>query len=274
MDDKTDAAYRRSDALEKRRVLMQEWSNLFAVGRPARTPTMENTETRRFKKIRKKTDPLPQTQVIHLTAKGTTVFAFAMGKTGAERAVLERIAEATVRGEAIHPDLQKISNLILAKALLSEKLPDRAAGRPRDTTDHLKHVERAYRYYEELDKSTPEAAERVGAETPVGTRQIEREAQKYRDFIGGRDPEARARFRAWRAEVSDEDYRETMLQEFQRRAGPTTVKTAAPKEALIAIVNDLVAAIQLETLQSINSQTVDPPVDTTGEIDDADDPFS
>lgn len=235
---------------------------------------MHNTETRRLRNRRKKTDQLPQTLVTHLTPNGAAVFAFAMCKTGAERAVLERVAQSVVRGEAIHPDLQRISNLILAKALLSEKLPDRAAGRPRDTTDHLKHVERAYRYYEELDNATPDAAGIVGAETPVGARQIEREAQKYRELIGGRDPEARARFRAWRAEVSEEEYRETMLQELQQKARPTKVKTAAPKEALIAKVNDLVKAIQLEILQSIDSKTDDPPVDITGAIQDADDPFS
>ena len=30
LDDKTEAAYRRSDALEKRRVLMQEWADFVA----------------------------------------------------------------------------------------------------------------------------------------------------------------------------------------------------------------------------------------------------
>ena len=33
LDDKTEAAYRRSDALEKRRILMQEWADFVVVAR-------------------------------------------------------------------------------------------------------------------------------------------------------------------------------------------------------------------------------------------------
>lgn len=40
LDDKTEAAYRRSDALEKRRVLMQEWADFVSF-------LLQNTENLR-----------------------------------------------------------------------------------------------------------------------------------------------------------------------------------------------------------------------------------
>ena len=67
--------------------------------------------------------------VTHLSHDAEVAQAFAKNVPGADRRVLERVAEAAALGNVVSPELQKIANAILAVALLNEKLPGRAAGR-------------------------------------------------------------------------------------------------------------------------------------------------
>jgi hypothetical protein len=61
---------------------------------------------------------VPERKVVHLTPDGDALAAFGKGDAGAERLVLERLADSVVSGGTVHPDIQKIANAIIAKALL------------------------------------------------------------------------------------------------------------------------------------------------------------
>ncbi len=154
--------------------------------------------------------------VSHLTPDAAAVLDFLKGKPGSERGVLERIAEATLNGQEVSADLQKIANALLAKALLDEKLPTKAPGRPRDEQAELKRVEYAYRYFELFDKDVRHAAQKVSEKFHREVRQVHRDQKKYRWLIGWCE-EYRDRFRAWRAGIDEETYKATILMNLRQR---------------------------------------------------------
>jgi hypothetical protein len=186
--------------------------------------------------------------------------AFAMGAPGCEAGVLERVAEASIRGEVVPPELQKIANAILGVVLLTGKLPEKAPGRPKDEMFALKGVERAYRFFELVDKkvcSREEALRLVAKQLPASSRHVERSIEDYGWLIGGKrddDFDARRRFRLWRAGMSIDDYREAVLLELRFHDGLGPVKQRPLKE-LLASAPNRVTAIQVELRRLVDLAT-------------------
>lgn len=192
---------------------------------------------------------LSERRVTHLSPDAAAVLAFAKCKPGADRRVLERVAEAVILGQEISVDLQKIANALLANALFTGKLPAKATGRPKEEFLALRGVERAYRYFELLDGNKKGAAKKVTEKLPVGDRQVEREARKYRWLIG-LSPEDRDRFRIWRSAVSNDEYEADVLISLRQREGRPAV--GGPPVDRMAVATDLVAALRKELIDSMN----------------------
>lgn len=184
--------------------------------------------------------------------------AFAKGVPGSERGVLERVAEASALGEVVPPALQKIANAILGVALVTGKLPEKALGRPKDERFALRGVEMAFRFFDILDQNICDRNEvltLVARQVHASERHIERAVLEYAWLIGGpldADVEARRRFRAWRAGMSNEDYREAVLLElrFHDESSPTgrrplTDRLAAASGQVIAMREELLHLVNL-----------------------------
>lgn len=186
--------------------------------------------------------------------------AFAVGAPGSEAAVLERVAEASVRGEVVPPELQKIANAILGVVLLTGKLPEKAPGRPKDESFALKGVERAYRFFELVDQKVcgrEEALRLVAKQLPASNRHVERSIEDYAWLIGGErdeDIDARLRFRVWRASMSIEEYREAVLLELRFHDGLGPVKQRPLKDLLAAAPNS-VSAMRVELRRLVDLAT-------------------
>nr|WP_288851881.1 hypothetical protein [uncultured Acidovorax sp.] len=174
--------------------------------------------------------------VTHLSQDAEVAQAFAKNAPGADRRVLERVAEAAALGNVVSPELQKIANAILAVALLNEKLPGRAAGRHKKESTALKGVEMAYCYFERLDRAVcarTEALRLVAKQFHVDERHVERAARDYQWLLGW-STEARCRFRAWRGCVSNEEYREAVLLDLRLHEGIPPAGQPLLKERLAA----------------------------------------
>lgn len=186
--------------------------------------------------------------------------AFAMGIPGSEAGVLERVAEASVCGEVVPPELQKIANAILGVVLLTGKLPEKTPGRPKDERFALKGVERAYRFFDLIDQNVcdrDEAVRLVAKQLPASGRHVERAIHDYAWLIGGErddDIDARSSFRAWRASMSAEEYREAVLLELRFHDGLAPVMHRPLRERLAA-APDRLTAIRGELRQLVNLAT-------------------
>ena len=194
--------------------------------------------------------------VTHLSQDAEVAQAFAKNVPGADRRVLERVAEAAALGNVVSPELQKIANAILAVALLNEKLPGRAAGRHKKENTALKGVDMAYCYFELLDQAVcarTEALRLVAKQFHVDERHVERAARDYQWLLGW-STEARCRFRAWRDGVSNEEYQEAVLLDLRLHegippAGQPLLKdrlAVAPAQVM-AMRNDLLCLIDRAT---------------------------
>ena len=194
--------------------------------------------------------------VTHLSQDAVVAQAFAKNVPGADRRVLERVAEAAALGNVVSPELQKIANAILAVALLNGKLPSRAAGRPKDEEFALKSAEMAYRYFDLLDQgvcSRAETLRQVAKQFHVDERHVERAARDYQWLLGW-SIEARCRFRAQRDGLSNEEYREAVLLDLRLHEGvpPTGQpllkdRLAAAPAQVMAMRNDLLCLIDRAT---------------------------
>lgn len=213
--------------------------------------------------------------VMHPDAE--VLLSFVTMQPGCEWQLLKRVAEATVLGHDVDPSVQKIANSLIAVAIFEEKLPERLAGRPVGSIDHLKHVERAYRYYEALDSGKSDAVHKLANELCVGVRQLQREAQNYRWDIGGRDPDSRAQFRLWRSTLSDQEYQKAILEDLHFRLGARPGKptqsslktvTKSVKEPLEE-AKKLVKSIRRDLIDELTEQHVGPQTDIPDEPYDA-----
>ncbi len=173
--------------------------------------------------------------------------AFAKGIQGSERSVLERVAEASILGEIVPPELQKTANAILGVALLEGKLPKKALGRPIDEIYAVKGVEAAYCFFELLDQkvhSRNQILMLVAIQVHTTVRNVERYIRDYAWLIGGlsdSDYEARRRFRAWRAGLTDEEYREAVLLELRFHEGSPPTGQRSLNEKLAAASDQVLA---------------------------------
>lgn len=182
--------------------------------------------------------------------------AFAKGIPGADRRVLERVAEASLRGEAVPPELQKIANCILGVVLLNGKLPAKAPGRPKDELFALKGVEIAYSFFSLLDQSIYDRGETlrmVAKQVNASERHVERAVHDYAWIVGGSsdaDVGARSSFRALRATLSKEEYQQNVLLELRFQAGdPPTGHH--PEEKRFATAPDQVRAMRSDLLRLV-----------------------
>ena len=190
--------------------------------------------------------------ITYLSQDAEVAHAFAKNVPGADRRVLERVAEAAALGNVVSPELQKIANAILAVALLNEKLPGRAAGRHKKENTALKGVEMAYCYFELLDQAVcarTEALRLVAKRFHVDERHAERAARDYQWLLGW-STEARGRFRAWRDGLSDEEYRAAVLLDLRLHKGISVAgqpllkdRLAAAPAQVMAMRNDLLCLI-------------------------------
>lgn len=191
--------------------------------------------------------------VTHLSQDAEVAQAFAKNVPGADRRVLERVAEAAVLGNVVSPELQKIANAILAVALLNEKLPDRAAGRHKKESTVLKGVEMAYRYFELLDQAgcaRVDALRLVAEQFHVDERHVERAVRGYQWLLGW-SIEARCRFRAWRHGVSNGEYQEAVLLDLRLHEGIPPAGQPLLKERL-AVASDQVETMRNDLLGSLD----------------------
>lgn len=194
--------------------------------------------------------------VTHLSQDAEVAQAFAKNVPGADRRVLERVAESATLGNAVSPELQKIANAILAVALLNEKLPGRAAGRHKKESTALKGVEMAYCYFELLDQAVcarTEALRLVAKRFHVDERHVERAVRDYQWLLGW-SIEARGRFRAWRDGLSDEEYRAAVLLDLRLHKGIPVAgqpllkdRLAAAPAQVVTMRNDLLCLINRDT---------------------------
>ena len=66
---------------------------------------------------------MSEQSILRPSPEVAAALAFAQGKRGAERRVLEYVADATLRGYEVNPRIQKIANALLArKRELREKV--------------------------------------------------------------------------------------------------------------------------------------------------------
>ena len=60
---------------------------------------------------------MSEQSILRPSPEVAAALAFAQGKRGAERRVLEYVADATLRGYEVNPRIQKIANALLAQSL-------------------------------------------------------------------------------------------------------------------------------------------------------------
>lgn len=201
-------------------------------------------------------------RVTRQSSDAFAALAFLNNQSGAERRVLERVADAAIRGQAVSANLQKIANLIIAKALFEGKLPPKAAGRPSDEKFELNYIEYAYRYFELLDKRVSPAAALVSEEFHVEERQVERYASKYKWLIGYL-PDERDRYRAWRSGISADEYEAQTLLKIRSHDGRTL--SGRPQADRFSSASAL-----LENLRQTLADLTAPPSGSSGAGDGSD----
>lgn len=201
---------------------------------------------------------LSERRVSRPSPEAAAAMAFAKGEPGADRRVLESVADAALHGRQVSARFQKLANVLLAQALFEGKLPAKAAGRRKEELFALKNVERAYRYYELRDGGARRPAEMAvtASRSNAGERQIERAISNYRWLIGW-DEQERECFRAWRASVSEEEYKAVILVELRLRDG-RSVTGDASGQTLFKKASDIVKALRQELIDIMNG-TYEPP---------------
>lgn len=204
---------------------------------------------------------LSKRRVFRASPEAAAALAFANGDSGADRRVLECVADAVLRGYQVSADFQKLANALLAQALFEGKLPAKAAGRRKEELFELRNVERAYRYYEFRDGGVRRPAEKTAARSSAGTRQVERAMSKYKWLIGW-DEQERERFRAWRASISPDEYESAVLVDLRLRDG-RPVTGGASGQTLPKKASDMVKALRQELIDAMNGD--DQPPSTLGE---------
>lgn len=196
----------------------------------------------------------------YLSKNNQVARAFARGLPGAERRVLERVAEASAQGEVVPPELQKIANAILGVALLAGKLPEKAPGRPKDESSALKGVEIAYCFFDLLDQNIYDRSETlrlVAIQKHASERHVERSVRDYAWLVGGSsdaDLNARCNFRARRAILSHEEYQGEVLRELRFQAGAPPMGHR-PVEDRLAAAPRQVGAMRAELLRIVDLAT-------------------
>lgn len=200
-------------------------------------------------------------RICRLSPEAAAALAFVNGDPGADRRVLECVADEVLRGHQVSAGFQKLANALLAQALFEGKLPAKAAGRRKDELFELRNVERAYRYYELLDGGARRLAEKAAARSSAGMRQVERAMSEYKWLIGLNEQE-RERFRAWRASVSAEEYESAVLVDLRLRDG-RPVTGGASGQTLPKKASDMVKALRQELIDIMRKP--EEPLSTLGE---------
>ncbi len=196
-----------------------------------------------------------------LTPDVAAALAFAKGEAGAERRVLERVCEETIRGNVVSENTQRIANAILAKALLEGRLPQKAPGRPSDESVELKYVECAYRYFDLRDRCISHPAQKIADELHLDKRQVERCAKKYKWLIGLHE-EDRERFRSWRLSASDEEYKDDILMQIRSRSGRSVAGSPNPETVRLKQASDIVEKMRQELADLIGDPLCPPSAKT------------
>jgi len=201
--------------------------------------------------------PAPPRLVVHLTPDGDALTAFAKGDAGAERLVLERLADSVLSGGIVNPSIQKIANAIMAEAILKGALPGKKAGRP--SADAFRAHEAAYRYFELKDAGmrSGEALAVVRKEFLIDERQIARFVNEFRPMIGW-FVEGRERFRAWGQtcdETGFEDYEASVRIDLNLRDGLPAVNTKPSTSQLLESARRVLEALREEN-SDINSPSI------------------
>lgn len=107
------------------------------------------------------------------------------GKNGAEWEILERLVSVVLSGKKVDPVFQSVVNAIVAKAVISEKLPGRNRGRPVNIFAGVSSWSVAERYLELMDGGMPygDAVAQVAAEFHKDERHIMRLVREGRSGI-------------------------------------------------------------------------------------------
>jgi hypothetical protein len=130
--------------------------------------------------------------------------AVAAGENGAEWECLSNFAAEVIIGNKIHPERQRIVNLIVAKAVIQGVLPPRRTGRPKEPrTDQLAmEVSDAYWLLMDSGYSSEMAVEILSSRFHKTERQIYRYVQSQKPFSRSTKSE-REQLRAyWRISAS------------------------------------------------------------------------
>jgi acetoin utilization deacetylase AcuC-like enzyme len=123
--------------------------------------------------------------------------AVSADENGAEWDCLNEFAAAVVFGEPIHPDHQRLVNLVVAKAVIQGALPLRRVGRPVETRTNELAMKVAMAYWDLLDSgsSSSEVVEYLSAKFHKTERQIFRYVQanrkSFKESKDARDKERR-----------------------------------------------------------------------------------
>ncbi len=125
-------------------------------------------------------------------------------ENGAEWELLERFAADVVWGNSIDPALQKVANLICAKAVISGALPIRRRGRPQ--SDELRELglEVAYAYWSMRDsgQSYQESINQLALKYHKDERHLMRWVEEHKNKVG-LTLEDRQRNRRWAQTMRD-----------------------------------------------------------------------
>ena len=211
-----------------------------------------------------------QGRVSFLTTDGDVLLAFLNGEKGSERHILERVADLAVLGHPVSAELQKISNLVLADALHNGKLPNKLSGRPPDELYALRSVERAYRYYELLDKGVVEPESIVAKKLHISARKVELAAQKYKWLIGY-EFEDRCKFRAQRAFDGEKKYTEGIILQLRQHDGLAPNGNCPVLTNRLEKASSLIAAIRQEWIERIESAQFELPTLIEGDLEESQD---
>lgn len=197
---------------------------------------------------------LSESRTVHFTPDHDAIAAFLAREPGAERAVMERLADATLKGEEINPIVQKVANAIIAQALLQNGLPPKKVGRK--FADAFRGHEAAYRFFELTDGGMPQKDALVVVQQEHGfvDRQIRFFVQRHRPIIG-RFPEDRERYRAWResCEAFGMSYEASVRIDLNIAEGLPAVPLKQDPQAKLIAAQQFLEAIRAEDITAINS---------------------
>ena len=116
-------------------------------------------------------------------------------ENGAELAALECLANAVLSGNIINAAFQAAVNAIVAKAVISGKLPPKKKGRPETFENVVAGVNVASRYYELRDGGAnfDDSVAQVSSEFHKSDRQIMRLVEDNKHVVGGTVEERKKR---------------------------------------------------------------------------------